>query len=119
MADAIREICDFVSSVKFEATPADVRQQAKNCILDNIGCAILGAEEGSSRIIGSTRSPLGTGKDATIVRQPGRDSVFNAVLVNSSYIHSIDLSEGIARGIVHPGTVVVPAALGQGEALGA
>ncbi len=119
MAEAIREICDFLASVKVDAVPADVRQQAKNCILDNIGCAILGAEEGSSRIIGRTRSPLGKGNDATIVREAGRDSVFNAVLVNSSYIHSIDLSEGIARGIVHPGTVVVPAALGEGESLGA
>ncbi len=119
MPDAIREICDFLSSVKFAAIPANVRQQAKNCILDNIGCAILGAEEGSSRIIGRTRKPLGAGNDATIVRQPGRDSVFNAVLVNSSYVHSIDLSEGVARGVVHPGTVVVPAALAEGESLGA
>lgn len=119
MTKAIRELCDFVSSVKYDAIPADVKQQAKNCILDNIGCAILGAEEGSSVIIGRTRSPLGKGNEATIVREAGRDSVFNAVLVNSSYIHSIDLSEGIARGVVHPGTVVVPAALGQGEALNA
>ena len=116
MADAaIRELCDFLSSVKYEAIPADVRQQAKNCTLDNIGCAINGAEEGSSQIIGRIRSPLGSGKDATIVRSDGRDSVFNAVLVNASYVHSIDLSEGIARGVVHPGTVVIPAVLAEGE----
>jgi hypothetical protein len=68
------------------------------------------ASDRTESIIAKTRSPMGKGDEATVVRQTGRDSVFNAAMINASYIHSTDLSEGIARGVVHPGTVVVPAA---------
>lgn len=115
MTQAIRDVCELVASIKLSDIPDEVRQQSRYCILDNLGCAILGADDESSKVIAKTRSPMGKGDEATVVRQSGRDSVFNAAMINASYIHSTDLSEGIARGVVHPGTVVVPAAFAEAE----
>ena len=39
-----RGIAEFVSGLKYDAIPADVRHRAKLLMLDSLGCALYGAD---------------------------------------------------------------------------
>ena len=50
-----RRIADFVSQLRYEQIPGDVRERIKLLILDALGCGIYGAHKGGGvhRICGA------------------------------------------------------------------
>lgn len=122
MASEVRsrmlQLGDYVSSARFAALPDEVVWRAKMITLDNLGCALLGSSLPGSAAAVLSADVLGSGSEATIALKPaGESSVFAAALVNSTYIGNTDLSEGVSRGVVHPGGVLVPSALADAERL--
>jgi aconitate decarboxylase len=53
-----RKIAEFVSGVRYEQIPADVRERLKLLILDSLGCAIYGANLEWCRILQDTFGKL-------------------------------------------------------------
>lgn len=114
----MQQLGDYVTSVRFSSLPLEVVWRAKMITLANLGCALLGSSLSGSPALAQSVDVLGGGHEATIALQSPRGaSVFSAAVVNSTYIGKPDLSEGVSRGGVHPGVVLVPAALAEGERL--
>ncbi|MFD2470288.1 MmgE/PrpD family protein [Amycolatopsis silviterrae] len=89
--------------------------QAGTCLLDALACACGGRDLPWAR---QARAIAGGGDDAAIWATGGRRSgLADAVFANSVACHALLHEDTHAESRVHPGTVVVPAALAVGERL--
>ncbi|WP_134662193.1 MULTISPECIES: MmgE/PrpD family protein [unclassified Amycolatopsis] len=87
--------------------------QAGTCLLDALACAYGGRDLPWAR---QARAIAGSGDDATIWATGGRRAgLADAVLANSVASHALLHEDTHAESRVHPGTVVIPAALAIGE----
>ena len=93
------------------------RERAALHVLDWVGCVAAGALTPPGVAIRSWARTLGAGPCRTIgaLSLDPRD----AALVNGSVGNILEMDDFHRAAIVHPGPVVVPAALAQAEALGA
>ncbi|ROS44511.1 MmgE/PrpD family protein [Amycolatopsis thermoflava] len=91
-------------------------EQAGTCLLDALACAYGGRE---MPWVSQARSVAGSGDEAAIWAAGGRRSgLSDAVFANSVACHALLHEDTHAESRVHPGTVVIPAALAIGERLG-
>lgn len=99
------ELADFVARTRYEHLPASVLDRMKRSVLDAIGCAVYGSSTPAAQ------APLAylRGQHAEATGFAPRPS--EQALLDATYIHSTEFGETFARAVVHPGTVVVPAAL--------
>jgi 2-methylcitrate dehydratase PrpD len=83
-----------------------------------MGSAILGADVLGSDLLLAATEIFGSSTDATIILADRRTTAFGAALANAAFISQTELTVGVGRAIVHPGTQAVPVALAEGERLG-
>lgn len=108
---------EFTSRLKFEAIPAEVRDNVLLRVLDTVGIALAAtAEEFAPALLGLVEG-WGSG-EATIIGQKVRASVPMAILANGSLAHGLDFDDTHTLAICHASAVVVPTALTLGESLG-
>lgn len=92
-------------------------QRAGLCVLDALACAHGGRR---TPWVAQARAVTDGGSAATLWATDGqRSGLADAVFVNSVAAHSLLAEDTHAASRVHPGTVVVPVALGVGEVVGA
>lgn len=116
--DGIARLAEWVATVRFEDLPVDAVEQIKLQFLDHLGSAILGADSIGDDILLDAATRLGSGSEATIILADRRASPFVAALVNAASISLTELTVGVGRAIVHPGTQGVPVALAEAERRG-
>jgi 2-methylcitrate dehydratase PrpD len=108
-------LVDFAATLTGRSVPPRVLKQAGDCLLDSVGCGLFGAKQ-----------PWGEMMAANTLEEcaPGASSLFGrrervapapAALVNGTAIHGYELDDLIVGAVVHPGAVVVPAALAAAE----
>src|SRR6476646_1176442 len=61
-----RGIAEFVSNLKYEAIPEDVRHRLKLLMLDSLGCALYGADLEWSRILQDKLAAVDTTRSCAI-----------------------------------------------------
>lgn len=110
-----RTLAKFVNKTKYEDLPQEVIDFTKLCILDWLGCALIGKDKKPIQIIQEFVEEMGGNQQATLVTG-GKSSVVNAALVNGAASHIIELDDIHKTSIIHAGTVVIPAALSVAEA---
>ncbi|MBW1713002.1 MAG: MmgE/PrpD family protein [Deltaproteobacteria bacterium] len=111
---------DFVTGLKFQDLPPEVVGQAKKLILDLIGVALAGqATMEFPRLVIDYVSQMGGKPEATVIGLGHKVPAANAALANAASAHALDMDDGHRFGAVHPGTVVIPAALAAAELGGA
>jgi len=111
---------DFVVRTQFEDLEAEVVQQAKKLILDLVGVSLAGyATMEFPKIVASYFADLGGKPEATIVQTKKKFPALNAAFANASCAHAIDMDDGHRFGALHPGAVIIPAALAAAELGGA
>ncbi|MFD5247753.1 MmgE/PrpD family protein [Amycolatopsis sp. NPDC058340] len=94
---------------------SEVIEQAGTCLLDALACAYGGRDMPWAA---QARTIADGGDDATIWASGGRRSgLTDAVFANSVACHALLHEDTHAESRVHPGTVVIPAALAIGERL--
>jgi 2-methylcitrate dehydratase PrpD len=95
--------------------PPTARKHAVQCLMDNIGCGIFGAQFEWTKITARFVAAEGSRGDASIFscREPAAPS--RAALINGVAIHGYELDDIILGTLSHPGTAVVPAALAIAE----
>jgi aconitate decarboxylase len=108
-------LADFAASLRFDDIPAGVVEHVKLCLLDTIGCGLFGATLPWTRILDETISAVDTGGPASVWGSGRTLSAPHAALVNGAAVHGYELDDLHQRSIVHPGSVVVPAALAMAE----
>ena len=107
---------DFVLGTRYDCLSSEVVLHAKKVILDTLGVALAGYKLMEyPRLVVDYIQGLGGKPEATVIQTKKRFPAINAVFANASCSHALDMDDGHRFGALHPGTVIVPAALGAAE----
>ena len=113
-----RELIEFLHALSFERLPHGVVPAAKRALLDTLGCALFGVPEPWSQIMTAEAIAEASKGRSTLI---GRNDVLAApaaALCNGTAAHGFELDDHLDEAIVHPGAIVVSAALAAAEAVG-
>jgi 2-methylcitrate dehydratase PrpD len=110
-----RTLAGFVADTGFEDLPADLAEQAKGYVLDNIGSGFTGSVQRSSNLVADLIAETGAGQECTVFSRSWRTNPGGAALVNGTMIGSSETDHSFSAGSVHPAATVFPAALAMAE----
>jgi 2-methylcitrate dehydratase PrpD len=110
-----RDLGRFVADVSFERLPAKAVDVARVGFIDCIATMIAGAGDQAPQLLRNALRP-GHG-DASLYFSGETAPAPEAAWINGTAGHALDYDDVALRG--HPSTVLVPAILAEGEALGA
>jgi len=113
-ARATAAIVEFVGELRHAALADEVRHYARRHLLDTVGVMIAGA---GGNVAIRAEAVLSAARPAGRIPVPGRArraDVIDAAFLGGTAAHGIELDDGFRQGSVHPGCVVVPAALALG-----
>lgn len=112
----ISESCvSFATDFTLEQVQDDVKEHAKKCLLDWLGCAIHGSIMPQADCVKEYVAAMGGNPQARIIGCQTVNSAAHAALSNGYYSHILEMDDVDKKSITHPGTVVIPAALSVGE----
>ncbi|WP_306222499.1 MmgE/PrpD family protein [Bosea beijingensis] len=111
---------DFIHRLSFAQLPAEVRHQARRCLLDLIGVAASGRRTELSRIAHDFAvDHLGSGrKGARLLFDGRRASASGAAFAGATTIDSFDAHDGHALTKGHAGVAILPTILAVADAEG-
>lgn len=111
----------FAAGLSLADVPAPVVGRARNCIIDTVGVAAFGSRFPWSQAVARYASRFGSGGRCTVLGLPQlRLPAQMAALVNGSFAHAFEQDSLRKPGAgVHPGAVLLPAALAAAEQGGA
>jgi 2-methylcitrate dehydratase PrpD len=105
----------FVSRLKYEDLPTDVVRRAKELLLDQLGCQLLGSTVEWNQPVYKFVKENKSGGPASIVNYGDKVAVDDAVFVNGTFGQGCELDDHYDRGGGHPGAASVPVAMTLGE----
>jgi aconitate decarboxylase len=114
-----RGLAEFVSGLRYERIPEEVRARLKLLMLDSIGCALFGAHLEWSRILRRTLAAVDTSRGAIIWGTDERLSAPHAALVNGTAVQAFELDDVHRQGVLHVGAVTLPALFAAAETMAA
>ncbi len=107
---------DFILDTQYDRLKPEVVFQAKKLILDLIGVSLAGYKLMEfPRMMVSYLEHLGGIPEATILQTKKKFPAINAALANASCGHALDMDDGHRFSALHPGVVIIPAALAGAE----
>jgi 2-methylcitrate dehydratase PrpD len=112
------DLAKFIHSVSYASLHSDAIEHLKLCIMDTIGCGVFGSTLGWTKILTDYFNDADASRDSCVWGTRDRFSMLNAALINGTLVHSFELDDLHARGIIHPGSVTVPTALALAEQRG-
>jgi 2-methylcitrate dehydratase PrpD len=113
--DTTSELTGFVCKTQFRDLPEDVVKKAKKLILDTLGSIIYSSGLVWSKKVASLMQDLKSQGKATIIAFGTKTSPPAAALANGTMGHGFELDDVHEGAMLHPGAVVIPAALSVGE----
>ena len=117
-AKAAETYAAYVQDARFGDLPGNVREKAKELILDSVGCA-LGAfqtEEGQANL--RLAKEWKNSGDATVIGAGARVAQDKAAFLNTQLANLLDFDDTYdVYSPGHPGCLIVPSALAVGEAV--
>lgn len=121
MATITGELASFVSGLRWESLPPNVRTSAKNNIRDVLGIAIYASHDAPwGPNLASFAIEQGYGATQATVAGYGKRTIpTRAALANGSFSLAYLFEDYHAWGQTRPGAVIVPAALAAAELQGA
>jgi 2-methylcitrate dehydratase PrpD len=110
---AARRLIDFCTSRP--RIPAHAVERAKICLLDALGCGLFGAQQPAGSIMSrNVRADRSQGA-CTLLGCADAIAPAQAALANGTAVHAFEIDDLLSAAMVHPGTVIVPAALAAAE----
>jgi len=110
-----RGIAEFVSGLRYDAIPREVRERAKLLMLDALGCALYGAHLPWCRILQRTLGKLDRSAACAVWGTKQRLSAPHAALANGTQVQGFELDDVHRQGVLHVGAVVLPALVAVAE----
>jgi 2-methylcitrate dehydratase PrpD len=104
-----RNMAAFVSSLRYEDIPEEVRQRIKLLVLDSLGCALYGADLPWTRILRTTLKEVDQTRSVPVWGTGEMLSAPNAALVNGTQVQGFELDDVHRQGVLHVGAVTLPA----------
>ncbi len=115
---ATEELGAFAAGLRFADLPAAVVGHARLCVLDALGCCLHGNSLPWTRTLAEMAMAEEARPEAAIWGTGQRTSAALAGLVNGTGGHGFELDDLHTAGLLHAGTLAVPAALALAEARG-
>jgi 2-methylcitrate dehydratase PrpD len=110
------DIARFATNLKFDHLPTEVIEKAKHCIMDTIGCSLVGiAVTDHAKILVELIKELEGKPEATIIGDGFRTTAVNAALANGTSAHSLDLDDAHRESFFHVGVGSIPSVLALAE----
>ncbi|HTV44487.1 MAG TPA: MmgE/PrpD family protein [Stellaceae bacterium] len=103
------------ASLCYEDLPAAVREVARQCVLDYLGCAIAGAGDSLVGILLDEMTEAGGAPQASLLAHRGRLPALAAALVNGAAGHALDFDDVNVAMPGHPSVAVLPGLLALAE----
>ena len=100
-------------TLKTGPIPADVNEEARKCLLDEVGALLVGAKQMKENL--SSYLAMFSGDDATAVGLGVKSSLQNVALANGMSGHAYDFDDGHRFSTVHLGSAIIPAVLAVAE----
>jgi len=116
---AAQELIRFCQTLSLDAVPGSVIKNAKWCLLDSLSCALFGSQQPWARIMAEEMLAEGSRGHSSIMGRGETLAAPAAALCNGTATHGFELDDLLDEAIVHPGAIVVPAALAVAEAIDA
>ncbi len=118
MTDLTTALARFASTPPFASVPEPAAAIIRSGFIDTSATMIAGQSEPVVKIVRAhLGSRIGSTGEAAVVFGAARASAADAALINGTAAHALDYDDVALGG--HPSTVLVPAVLAEGEAVGA
>jgi len=104
-----RGIAEFVSTLRYEAIPDDVKSRIKLLMLDSLGCALYGADLQWCRILQESLGAVDATRACSVWGTTRKLSAPHAALTNGTAVQGFELDDVHRAGVLHVGAVVLPA----------
>jgi 2-methylcitrate dehydratase PrpD len=115
---ATRAVAEWVSALRYEALPERTREVVRCAILDTLGCGVYGYNTPWAKMLLQWARAGGARAEATVWGDATRTlRAADAALVNGTAAHAFELDD-YHNAKLHPGAVVIPAAIAVAEKLG-
>ena len=119
----IYNLADYVAKLKYEDIPADVREKAKQVILDSYGNMLFGRYSDATEKILKYReladADFSAEKQVSLLDEtPMKSSAETAVFTHTMMARCADLDDGYAHAMGHPGSGLVPLLLSAAQMFG-
>lgn len=86
-------LAELALEIQFENLPADVITQTKTIVLDTLGCAFGGLNEGPTKAVRKIVTDLGGNSEATIIGTKDKSSCALATFANGTALRSLDTND--------------------------
>src|SRR5688572_21883436 len=114
---ATRDVAQWVSNLRYEALPERTREVVRCAVLDSLGCGVYGYATPWARMLLEWARAGGNRGEARVWGDAAPSlRAADAALVNGTSSHAFELDD-YHNAKLHPGAVVVPAALAMAEKL--
>jgi 2-methylcitrate dehydratase PrpD len=115
---AAQEIARWATTLALADVPEAVRRDAALHVLDTLGCGLAAHATGVAGEGRATMAEQGGTAEATVIGLERGLPAANAAFANAMLCHGLDFDDTHSDSVSHVSTVVTPAALAAGEALG-
>ncbi len=114
------ELLSFLHGLRFEDLPAALVARTEELFVDWVGSALAGSQAESVRALYKFACEMGpTEGPCALIGIKNTTTPYFAALINAAASHVVEQDDLHNRSVLHPGTVVFPAALAAAQASGA
>jgi 2-methylcitrate dehydratase PrpD len=108
-------MASFVANLRYEDIPLEVRQRARQLILDALGCGLYACDLTWSRLLRDTLIAADATRTCGVWGTPHRLSNLNAALCNGTQVQGFELDDVHREAVLHPGSVILPVLIALSE----
>ncbi len=110
-----RILARYVATAPIEQVPAPVRKEAARTLLNWVGCAVGGSQQGAPTHAAAALAPFSGPAQSSLFGRKERMDALHAALVNGISSHVLDFDDTHLRTIIHPAGPVASAVLAWAE----
>lgn len=118
-APLTRDLAERIAALRHGELPAEIRELARQCLLDFFAVTLAGSREELARILLEEAAEQGGKPAATLIGFAQRAPTQQAALVNGAASHALDFDDVNMALTGHPTVAVAPGVLALAEARGA
>lgn len=119
MGTASHTLAEFVTALRATDIPDAVQREAVRHLVDSAGVALAAATEPPAAPLAEMARSWAGATEARVVGHDLRAPTAVAALVNGAATHALHYDDTHVESVMHPSSVIVPAALAVGEEIGA
>ena len=117
-AGPTRQLTRFACSLAYADLDDRTRHSARRHILDTLGACVAGSRQAVTEMAEAVMADIVPAGNIPVPGRRRRFDALSAAYLAGASIHGLELDDGYRAGSVHPGAVVLPAALAIGYGLG-